>query len=94
LEGLVLFFIVHFYARKPRLFGEVSGVFLIGYGAFRFVVEFVRQPDAQFAGQSAVFEAFNWMTRGQTLCVPMILLGLWLLRKSLPLVGKKLKSPG
>ena len=93
LEGLVLFFIVHFYARKPRLFGEVSGVFLIGYGAFRFVVEFVRQPDAQFAGQSAVFEAFNWMTRGQTLCVPMILLGLWLLRKSLPLVGKKLKSP-
>ena len=89
LEGLVLFFIINWYARKPRLYGEVTGLFLILYGAFRFMIEFVRQPDAQFVGQSALVESFNWMTRGQTLCIPMILLGLWFMRVSLRgLVGK------
>ena len=82
LEGLVLFFIINWFARKPRLYGEVSGLFLVLYGLFRFMVEFVRQPDAQFVGQSALLESFNWMTRGQTLCIPMILLGLWLMRKT------------
>lgn len=82
LEGLVLFLIINWYARKPRLQGEVAGLFLVLYGAFRFSIEFVRQPDAQFAGQSALLESFNWMTRGQTLCIPMMLLGLWLMRKS------------
>ena len=91
LEGVVLFCIVYWYARKPRLFGEVGGLFLIGYGVFRFMVEFVREPDSQFAGQVAVFEIFNWMTRGQALCVPMVLLGLWLMRKSLPFVAVKAK---
>ena len=89
LEGLVLFFIINWYARKPRLYGEVTGLFLILYGTFRFMIEFVRQPDAQFVGQSALIESFNWMTRGQTLCIPMILLGLWFMRVSLRgLVGK------
>jgi len=83
LEGLVLFFIVNLYARKPRLYGSVAGMFLIFYGIFRFSVEFVRQPDAQFAGQSALLESFNWMTRGQTLCIPMIVLGLWFMRRTL-----------
>jgi phosphatidylglycerol:prolipoprotein diacylglycerol transferase len=80
LEGLVLFFILNLYAQKPRLYGSVAGMFLVFYGCFRFAVEFVRQPDAQFAGQPALLEAFNWMTRGQTLCIPMILLGLWFMR--------------
>ncbi|MCS5587462.1 MAG: prolipoprotein diacylglyceryl transferase [Porticoccaceae bacterium] len=84
LEGFVLFFILHWFARKPRLFGEVAGLFLIVYGLSRFMIEFVREPDAQFAGQTALLEAFNWMTRGQTLCIPMIILGLWFMRKSLP----------
>ena len=89
LEGLVLFFIINWYARKPRFYGEVTGLFLILYGTFRFMIEFVRQPDAQFVGQSALVESFNWMTRGQTLCIPMILLGLWFMRASLRgLVGK------
>ena len=89
LEGLVLFIIINWYARKPRLYGEVTGLFLILYGTFRFMIEFVRQPDAQFVGQSALIESFNWMTRGQTLCIPMILLGLWFMRASLRgLVGK------
>jgi len=83
LEGLVLFFIINWYARKPRLYGEVTGLFLMLYGAFRFTIEFVRQPDAQFAGQSALMETFNWMTRGQTLCIPMILLGMWFMRASI-----------
>ena len=82
LEGLVLFLIINWFARKPRLYGHVTGLFLILYGIFRFTVEFVRQPDAQFAGQSALVESFSWMTRGQTLCIPMIILGLWFIRKS------------
>ena len=90
LEGAVLFLIINWYARKPRLFGEVSGLFLILYGAFRFAVEFVRQPDPQFALDSGAAELLGWMTRGQTLCIPMIVFGLWLMRKSLrALVSRK-----
>ncbi|MDG0969297.1 MAG: prolipoprotein diacylglyceryl transferase [Porticoccaceae bacterium] len=83
LEGLVLFFILNWYAQKPRLYGSVVGMFLVLYGCFRFAIEFVRQPDAQFAGQPALLESFNWMTRGQTLCIPMILLGLWFMRANI-----------
>ncbi len=94
LEGLVLFFIVNLYAQKPRLYGSVAGMFLIFYGVFRFAVEFVRQPDAQFAGQPALVESFSWMTRGQTLCIPMILLGLWFMRVTLrKLVNKSVLEP-
>jgi len=82
LEGLVIFLVINWYARKPRLFGEVSGLFLILYGLFRFLVEFVREPDAHLVDQSALIESLSWMTRGQVLCVPMMLLGLWLLRKT------------
>ena len=83
LEGLLLFLVINWFARKPRLYGHVTGLFLILYGIFRFAVEFVRQPDAQFLGQSSLVESFSWMTRGQTLCIPMILLGFWFMRKSL-----------
>lgn len=75
LEGLVLFVILHLFTRKPRRPGEVGGLFLLGYGCFRFSVEFVREPD-----QHILFDLFGWMTRGQILCLPMILLGLYLLR--------------
>jgi phosphatidylglycerol:prolipoprotein diacylglycerol transferase len=78
----VVFLIINWFARKPRLYGEVTGLFLVLYGVFRFMVEFVREPDAQFAGQSALLESFDWITRGQTLCIPMILLGLWFMRKT------------
>ncbi|MEG1347064.1 MAG: prolipoprotein diacylglyceryl transferase, partial [Hafnia sp.] len=47
LEGVVLFIILNLFIRKPRPMGSVSGLFLIGYGAFRIIVEFFRQPDAQ-----------------------------------------------
>lgn len=74
LEGLVLFAILWIYAAKPRPRMAVSGLFLIGYGAFRFFCEFFRQPDA-FAG----FVAFGWMTLGQLYSAPMVLGGIALM---------------
>jgi phosphatidylglycerol:prolipoprotein diacylglycerol transferase len=74
LEGLVLFLILWFYARAPRPVGAVSAMFLIFYGLFRFLVELVREPDAQLG-----YLAFGWVTMGQVLSLPMILGGLGLL---------------
>jgi phosphatidylglycerol:prolipoprotein diacylglycerol transferase len=74
LEGVVLFLIVWFYSAKPRPRMAVSGVFAVFYGLFRFLVEFVRQPDAQLQ-----FIAFGWLTMGQLLSAPMIILGIGLL---------------
>lgn len=74
LEGVVLFLILWFYSSKPRPRMAVSGVFSLGYGLFRFSVEFVREPDAHLS-----FIAFDWLTMGQLLSTPMILLGIGLL---------------
>jgi phosphatidylglycerol:prolipoprotein diacylglycerol transferase len=74
LEGLALFIILWVYSARPRARGAVGGLFLAGYGAFRFFVEFFRQPDAQMG-----FVAFQWMSMGQVLCLPMIALGLYLM---------------
>ncbi len=76
LEGVLLFLILWIYSRKPRPTMAVSGMFLLFYGVFRFFVEFFREPDDHL-----LFVAFNWMTRGQQLCIPMILVGaalIWL----------------
>jgi len=70
LEGLVLFLILWFYSRKPRPLMAVSGLFLIGYGCFRFIVEFVRIPDEHLG-----YLALDWLTMGQILSTPMIILG-------------------
>lgn len=74
LEGLVLFLILWFYSAKPRPTMAVSGLFLLGYGAFRFAVEFVRMPDVQLG-----YLAFGWVTMGQLLSLPMIVGGIFLL---------------
>lgn len=74
LEGLVTFFVVWLVARKTRKPGVVSGSFLISYGLARFIVEFFREPDANRG-----FIAFDWMTMGQLLSLPMIVAGLALL---------------
>ncbi len=83
LEGLLLFLILWFYSRKPRPAAAVSGMFLLGYGVFRSIVEFFRQPDAQLQ-----FIAFDWLTMGQLLSLPMIIAGIillfWAYRKSPP----------
>ncbi|MEH6358258.1 MAG: prolipoprotein diacylglyceryl transferase [Pseudomonadales bacterium] len=73
LEGLLLFVILWCYSSKPRPTMTVSGLFLMCYGLFRFVVEFVRQPDAHLN-----FIALDWMTMGQLLSMPMVLGGLLL----------------
>ncbi len=74
LEGVLLFVILWLYAAKPRPVGAVSGVFLIGYGVFRMLVEFVREPDAQLG-----YLAFGWFTMGQLLSLPMVFLGIGIL---------------
>ena len=74
LEGLLLFVLLWIYARKPRGLGQVSGAFLAGYGVFRFIAEYFREPDA-FLGLRAL-----GLSQGQWLSVPMIVIGvgLWL----------------
>jgi phosphatidylglycerol:prolipoprotein diacylglycerol transferase len=74
LEGLLLFVLLWLYARKPRAEGQVGAVFLLGYGFFRFVAEYFREPDAHLGLLSL------GMSMGQWLCVPMVLGGglLWL----------------
>lgn len=74
LEGMALFIILWLYSARPRPTMAVSGLFLVCYGVFRCFVEFFRQPDAQLG-----FIAFDWLTMGQLLSLPMILIGAALL---------------
>ena len=69
LEGLALFAILWIYSRKPRPVGAVSGAFLAGYGFFRFVAEFARQPD-DFLGLLGL-----GLSMGQWLSLPMVVAG-------------------
>lgn len=71
LEGIVLFCILWFVSLKPRSRGMISGLFLVFYGLFRFMVEFVREPDDHLG-----FLVMNWLTMGMLLSLPMIILGL------------------
>ena len=77
LEGLVMFCLLVWYSRRPRPRYAVSGLFALLYGVFRFAVEFVREPDQQLG-----YLAFGWLTMGQVLSTPLILLGLFWLWKS------------
>lgn len=75
LEGMTLFVLLWLYSRKPRPLGAVAAWFVLGYGVFRFIAEFFREPDAHLG-----FLALH-MSMGQWLCVPMIVGGavlLWL----------------
>ncbi len=82
LEGLLLFIVIWIYSAKPRKPGAVSGLFAVGYALCRFLVEFVRVPDAHLG-----YLAFGWLTMGQLLCLPLFLAGLWLWLR--PQEGKK-----
>jgi phosphatidylglycerol:prolipoprotein diacylglycerol transferase len=73
LEGVLLFAILWIYSAKPRPVGSASALFLIGYGAFRFAVEFFREPD-DFLGLLALN-----LSMGQWLSLPMILVGIGML---------------
>lgn len=70
LEGVLFFSILWWYSSKPRPMYAVAGLFLALYGIFRFLVEFVREPDAHIG-----FIAWDWLTMGQILSTPMILIG-------------------
>ncbi|MEM7278213.1 MAG: prolipoprotein diacylglyceryl transferase [Pseudomonadota bacterium] len=76
-EGLVLFVILWLFSSRPRPTMAVSGLFLVGYGVFRGAIEFVRLPDADIG-----YLAFGWLTMGQVLCLPMIIIGLYLLTRA------------
>ena len=77
LEGLVMFVVLWAVSRKPRPRYTISGLFALMYGVFRFVVEFVRVPDADIG-----YLAFGWLTMGQVLSLPLVALGLFLLALS------------
>ena len=69
LEGVLLFVVLWWFSQRPRPRGAVSGAFLLGYGLFRFVVEFTREPDS-FLGMLSL-----GLSMGQWLSVPMIIAG-------------------
>lgn len=73
LEGLALFVLLWLYSSKSRPVGAVSGLFLVGYGAFRFIAEYFRNPDDGILG----YMTFN-ISMGQWLSLPMLVLGAWL----------------
>jgi phosphatidylglycerol:prolipoprotein diacylglycerol transferase len=83
LEGVLLFVLLWFYARRRRAEGQVAAVFLGGYGLMRFVAEYFREPDA-YLGLLAL-----GLSMGQWLCVPMmvggVLLWIWAGRRADPL---------
>ncbi|MGE5466283.1 MAG: prolipoprotein diacylglyceryl transferase [Ignavibacteria bacterium] len=74
-EGLLLFVLLWWYSRRPRPTAAVSAVFLIGYGAFRFLAEYFRQPDEGIFGFSYA------VSMGQWLSLPMIAVGIFLLAR-------------
>lgn len=72
LEGVVLFTLLWWFSRKQRPIGAISALFLIGYGSFRFLVEFTRQPD-DYLGLLQL-----GLSMGQWLSLPMVLFGVWM----------------
>lgn len=94
LEGLVIFIVLYSLSRMnpPRPRGTFLGLFLIMYGIFRFVIEFVREPDVQLG-----YLWGGWLTMGQVLSMPLILTGVVLLvyavRKKLPQCGLSAPQP-
>lgn len=73
-EGLILFALLWWFSSRPRPEKAVAGLFALGYGIARFTVEFFREPDADKG-----FIAFDWLTMGQLLSTPLILVGVILL---------------
>jgi phosphatidylglycerol:prolipoprotein diacylglycerol transferase len=77
LEGVALFTLLWLYSGKPRPLGAVSGLFLIGYGSFRFLGEFTRNPD------DGIFGLMTFgISMGQWLSLPMVIAGIALMRYS------------
>jgi phosphatidylglycerol:prolipoprotein diacylglycerol transferase len=73
MEGMGLFVLLWWYSSRPRPRRAVSGMFLVGYGVFRFLAEFFREPDA------GVFGFSYTVSMGQWLSLPMVAYGIYLL---------------
>ncbi|MFM5017366.1 prolipoprotein diacylglyceryl transferase [Aeromonas veronii] len=89
LEGVVLFIILNLFWRKNPPRGAISGMFLLFYGLFRFLVEFVRQPDSQLGLY------FQEISMGQILSTPMIIAGalmIWAAYKRPQVFGNAVKE--
>ena len=74
-EGIILFLILLFYfSKKPKkyIIGTISGLFLIFYSIFRFLIEYIREPDYHLG------IIFYYFSMGQLLCIPFLLAGLWI----------------
>jgi phosphatidylglycerol---prolipoprotein diacylglyceryl transferase len=76
LEGILLFCILWWFSRKQRPVGAISALFLIGYGTFRFLVEFTREPDDYLGLLQLGFSMGQWLS------LPMIVVGFWMLHKA------------
>jgi phosphatidylglycerol:prolipoprotein diacylglycerol transferase len=74
LEGVALFCILWLFSKKSKPRWCVSGLFLLCYGVFRILSEFVREPDPQIG-----YLAFGWVTEGQVLSLPMVIIGIMLI---------------
>jgi phosphatidylglycerol:prolipoprotein diacylglycerol transferase len=92
LEGLVLGAVLMWLGWRRGWFktpGRLMGMFMIGYGAARFMVEFVRQPDPQFISEGNPL-GLAWqidgygLTMGQALSLPMVAVGLWFVLRARP----------
>jgi len=77
LEGIVLFLVLNILLLKNKRPYLVTANFLILYSSFRFIIEFYRVPDLHIG-----YILFDWVTMGQLLCLPMFLLGVYLLKNS------------
>ncbi len=76
LEGLVLLIVLWGFSRRTRPIMAVSGLFLFFYGVFRIAIEFVRLPDLHLNPDAAGYLAFGWLTMGQVLSLPMVVIGI------------------
>ena len=74
LEGVLFFVLLWIYSAKPKPVGAVSGMFLVGYGAFRSIAEFFREPEDGFMGVLTL-----GISMGQWLSLPMIVVGIWMI---------------
>lgn len=76
LEGVALFCILWWFSHKQRPVGAISALFLIGYGSFRFIIEYAREPDAYLGLLSLGFSMGQWLS------LPMIVIGIWMWQQS------------
>ena len=76
-EGIILFLILLYISKRTGIKGMVCSSFLIFYGSIRFIIEFYRQPDAHIG-----YVAFDSISMGQLLCIPMIIIGFFILTYS------------